>query len=473
LTTLAGVGSEDEVVAAGAAEELAGPAHAQVKTMAPVTRAERVSSMDVLRGFSLMGILVMNICDFAYGFANYSFPLSTVKPVFDGPHWKINTAAWFLRWIFAEGKMRAMFSMLFGAGVILLTERGLARGAGIRVADIYTRRNMWLVLFGMLHGYLIWSGDILFSYGLAALLFLFPFRTVAVKKLIWTASILLLLNTGLGFSHLYYRPYRLKEAADKANARLAQRQALTKDEQDDLRAWSGVQEEWRMGPEKRNEDIAAMQKGYWKAQVHTAKDVLMGELKGSYFAFGDWVGMMLIGMALYKNGFLTGRLKMTTYAWTAAIALSLSWGVTGLGAWKAWAGHFDLFQTALWMAPPYDLARIAGAVGSAALILIVLKSGRLKWLSQRVASVGQMALSNYLLTSITMQMIYVWGPWHWYGYVEYYKIYYAVAGMWIFNLVFSSLWLRYFEFGPVEWAWRSLTYWKRQPMRIRTAETTA
>jgi uncharacterized protein len=95
--------------------------------------------MDVLRGFSLMGILVMNICDFAYGFANYSYPLSTVKPVFDGPHWKINTTVWFLRWIFAEGKMRAMFSMLFGAGVILLTERGLARGAGIKVADIYTR----------------------------------------------------------------------------------------------------------------------------------------------------------------------------------------------------------------------------------------------------------------------------------------------------------------------------------------------
>jgi uncharacterized protein len=84
-----------------------------------------------------------------------------------------------------------------------------------------------------------------------------------------------------------------------------------------------------------------------------------------------------------------------------------------------------------------------------------------------VAAVGQMALTNYILTSIVMQLIYVWGPWHWYGYVDYYKIYYAVAGMWIFNMAFSFLWLRYFEFGPVEWAWRSLTYWKRQPMRIR------
>src|SRR5258707_9076850 len=98
-------------VPTGTPEELAGPAY----SAAPVTRQDRVSSIDVLRGFSLMGILVMNICDFAYGFKNYAYPLSTVKPVFSGPHWKVNTTVWFLRWILAEGKMRAMFSMLFGA----------------------------------------------------------------------------------------------------------------------------------------------------------------------------------------------------------------------------------------------------------------------------------------------------------------------------------------------------------------------
>ncbi len=188
MATTPRVGTDEAAVAPGVAEELAGPPHTELNTLQPVTRAERISSMDVLRGFSLMGILVMNITDFAYGFANYSFPLSTVKPVFDGPHWQINTAVWFMRWIFAEGKMRALFSMLFGAGVILLTERALARGAGIRAADIYTRRNMWLVVFGILHGYLIWSGDILFYYGLAALLFLFPFRNVRVRRLIWVVG---------------------------------------------------------------------------------------------------------------------------------------------------------------------------------------------------------------------------------------------------------------------------------------------
>jgi uncharacterized protein len=458
---------DQAAISPSAPEELAGPPHTEPQSLAPVARAERVNSMDVLRGFSLMGILLMNICDFAYGFPNYAYPLSTVKPVFDGPHWKINTAVWFLRWIFAEGKMRAIFSLLFGAGVILLTERALARGAGIRVADIYTRRNMWLVLFGMLHGYLIWSGDILFCYGVAALLFLFPFRNVRPSRLMWVAGVLLFLNSLLTIGHMYGQPYGQKHASDAAMAKLAHHQTLTEDEQDSIKEWDHAQQQWRMGDKKKYEDIHAMQQGYWAAQGHEAKNVLIGQLKGSYFAFGDWVGMMLLGMALFRNGFLTGRMRMKTYAWFAAVCLPIAWGLTALGAWNAWASHFDMFKTALWMEAPYDLTRVSGALGTAALLLILLKAGSMKWLLRRVASVGQMALSNYLLTSITMKVVFVWGPWHWYGYVEYYKIYYAVAGMWLVNLTFSSIWLHYFDFGPVEWLWRSLTYWKPQPMRFR------
>jgi uncharacterized protein len=328
---------------------------------------------------------------------------------------------------------------------------------------------MWLVLFGMLHGYLIWSGDILFYYGLAALLFLFPFRNVRPTRLIWTGAILLLLNSLLGVGHDYGHARSLREAATKADAKLAQHKVLTEDEQDALKQWTEAQEEWRMSPEKRDKDIADMQKGYWPAQAHRAHEVLMGELKGSYFAFGDWVGMMLLGMAMYKNGFLPGRWSLKAYALTAAIGLPLAWGLSGFGAWKAWAGHFDMFQAALWMTTPYNLARVSGALGMGAVLLILVKTETLKWPLSRIAAVGQMALSNYLLTSVTMMTIFVWGPWHWYGYVEYYKIYYAVAGMWLVNLTFSSIWLRFFEFGPVEWVWRSLTYWKRQPMLIRRA----
>jgi uncharacterized protein len=98
-----------------------------------------------------------------------------------------------------------------------------------------------------------------------------------------------------------------------------------------------------------------------------------------------------------------------------------------------------------------------------------VKRGAWRWVTRRVAAVGQMALSNYLLTSITCKMLFVWSPLHWYGRLEYYQLYFVVAGMWVVNLVWSWLWLRYFEFGPVEWVWRSLTYWERQPMRLRVA----
>ena len=153
------IGVDTGVIPVGANEELAGPPHAAT---APVRAEERISSIDTLRGFALMGILIMNICSFGLSVGQYEYPLSTVHPVFSGPHWKVNTALWFFRWIFAEGKMRGLFSMLFGAGVVLLTERAEKRGAGVRVADIFTRRNMWLVIFGMVHAYFIWEGDILF-----------------------------------------------------------------------------------------------------------------------------------------------------------------------------------------------------------------------------------------------------------------------------------------------------------------------
>lgn len=447
-------------------EELAGPPRVDpYLATRPVEPSERISSVDLIRGFSLMGILIMNITDFAYGFANYAIPLSTVKPVFNGPHWQINTVAWFLRWILAEGKMRALFSMLFGAGVVLLTARAESRGAGVRAADIYTRRNMWLVLFGMLHCYLIWNGDILYFYGLAALLFLFPFRNVKPKKLIWTASIILVLNTLIVQGGQTFAAIHAKQQAEKANLALARHQVLTEDQVSDLKSWQNMQDRWRMPVKKIYKDIEAHQHG-WLSQGADAKDALMGELKGAYFGFGDWVGLMLLGMAFYRLGFFSLKSSTRTYALTAIIGLGIAWSVTFWGCWHAWHSHFDMFSTAYALNFPYDLTRVSGALGNAAVLLLLARFGVFKWLLARIAAVGQMALSNYILTSLTMKTIFVWGPWHWYGYVEYYKVYYAVAAMWIVNLVFSTIWLRFFRFGPIEWCWRSLTYWKRQPMRL-------
>jgi uncharacterized protein len=457
----------------GVDEELAGPPHVEEPapdpTLAtrPVAAEERISTIDVLRGFSLMGILIMNVCDFGLGGANYAYPLSTVHPVFNGPHWRVNTILWFARWIFAEGKMRALFSLLFGAGVILMTGRAEARGAGVRTADIYTRRNMWLVLFGMLHCYLIWNGDILYLYATTALIFLFPFRNLKPKTLIWVGSIVLLLNTIVvqgGQTASVFFPHK---AYVKAEAKLAAHKPLTEEEKTAIGDWHKAENQWRKSDKDIYKDIAN-HKSWVKGFLADAKNAFQGETMGAYAGFGDWMGMMLLGMALFKNGFLTGKLTTRTYVLFAVIGLGIGWSLTFLGAWEAWKSGFDEVKTYLWMQAPYDIGRVGGALGNAAVIILLLRAGAFGWIFGRIAKVGQMALSNYLLTSITMQTIFVWAYPHWYGYLDYYKLYYCVAAMWTANLVISSIWLHYFRFGPFEWCWRSLTYWKRQPMLLES-----
>ena len=155
----------------------------------PVTQRERIATIDIVRGVALMGILVMNIGAFSGPIQMYVNPLSV------GNHRTLNLAAWIVRWILFEGKMRAAFSILFGAGVILMTERAEHRGSR-NIADVFCRRNMWLVLFGVLHFYFIWGGDILYYYGLTALLFLYPCRNLRYRTLFIAGSAVLLLGWG-------------------------------------------------------------------------------------------------------------------------------------------------------------------------------------------------------------------------------------------------------------------------------------
>src|SRR5947209_20423323 len=137
--------------------------------MGPVERAERVSSVDVLRGFALLGILLMNIVGFGLYFSAYD------DPTVAGGATGINLWIWIVMHVLAEGKMRCLFSMVFGASMLLLTSRIEERQAGTASADIYYRRSLWLMLFGIVHAYLLWAGDILYWYSLCGLV-LYPFR---------------------------------------------------------------------------------------------------------------------------------------------------------------------------------------------------------------------------------------------------------------------------------------------------------
>jgi uncharacterized protein len=199
----------------------------------PVAQRERISSLDVLRGFALLGILVMNIGDYALP-GNFDY-----NPSILGPLSKLNLLLWAGRFILFEGKMRALFSMLFGAGVILLTSRLEKRGDAAIAGDIFTRRNMWLTLFGLLHAYFLWWGDILYFYGMTALLFLYPCRKLKAKTLLIAGIAVVLLLAGYRVVRLEQRSHLAQRAAVAANLQSAG-QSLTEQQKEDLKAWQTV-----------------------------------------------------------------------------------------------------------------------------------------------------------------------------------------------------------------------------------------
>ena len=199
----------------------------------PTAQAERISSIDTLRGFALLGILIMNISAFALpGAFDYS-------PFAMGPTSRFNVMVWAVRFILFDGKMRAVFSMLFGAGVILLTGRLEARGKGEQAADIFTRRNMWLTLFGILHSYFIWFGDILYFYGITALLFLYPCRKLKARTLLVAGLFIFLIPAVYRFVRLEDRIH-LAERAEAASAAEKAGRSLSEKEKADKKAWDEV-----------------------------------------------------------------------------------------------------------------------------------------------------------------------------------------------------------------------------------------
>lgn len=468
--------SADAQLPPGADEELAGPPHA----MAPVSRAERISSMDVLRGFALLGILMVNIDDFSGPEALHDIPVGIGKPAFVGPHAHLNLIVLLLKWAFIENKMRGLFSVLFGAGVILFTRRK-ERGGAEKSADMFHRRNMWLVVLGFLHGTLIWGGDILLMYGMNALLVLYPLRNLRPKTLLTVGTILwagVYTFAWMHYTHSFDLPALARREAVVAAHQRAGRQ-LTAEEKKTQEEWSvvtspgykweGPHDPVKIDANKAQEEIKKGTQGYFAF----VRDEGSGFFSQTFriVALGaslDTLGAMLVGMALFKYGFLSAELPFNTYLWTAVIGYLISIPISVLTILKAYSAGFSVLAMNEWIYPTAFISTEAGVLAIAATLLMLCKSGAFRLLLRPFAAVGQTALSNYLLTSILCELVFRFGPWKLYGQLEYYQAVFVVFAVWAINLTVSPLWLRAFEFGPCEWLWRSLTYWRLQPMRIRS-----
>jgi uncharacterized protein len=446
-------------------EELAG----LPPVISPVRRLERVSSIDVLRGFALLGILMVNIDNFSGPESLHDIPVGVGVPAFTGPHTHLNLIVLLLKFAFIENKMRGLFSVLFGAGVILFTSRAKRRGGAEKSGDTFLRRNMWLVVFGVLHGTLLWRGDILMMYGLNALLVLYVCRNLKPKTLLIAGTIVwTVISTFAFFNH--FKVFETLGLARRESVIVAHQQAgrpLTAEEKKTQQEWEAAVGPTKVDSGEVQKEIAMRTRGYLPYVQNEGSKFW----KSTFTIIGvgasiDSLGAMLVGMALFKIGFLSAELPSATYLWTALIGFLISIPLSVVSVLKSYATGFSELALDKWLYSSENISAEAGTIATAAALVLLYKSGVFRGLLRPFAAVGQMALTNYLLTSLLCQWIFRFGPWKLYGRLEYYQGTYVVFAVWAVNLIVSPLWLRSFEFGPFEWLWRSLTYWKLQPMRF-------
>jgi uncharacterized protein len=427
----------------------------------PTTVADRIASLDVLRGFALLGILLANIQDFASPTGIlHDIPLDVVSQT--GAHHELDVAVMTAQWIFVEGKMRALFGLLFGAGTVLLLERIDRRAGPELAADIFHRRNMWLLFFGIIHGVFIWNGDILLFYGSLALLALYPLRKVNANRLITIGLGMSLVGGTLGISNAMDLPGALRSAAlqeSAADAR-AEYKALSAEQQSAIDSAIALR---KKELQSVSEAVAVGRGGYLISEPENAK----GEAEFVSLVFrSSWVfeilGILIAGMGFYKRGFLSARLSSRVYLTIAVVGYAITGAIVFIGLNHSRRFGFSDAVTTKWMFLPYGVQQIAGMLANASVLLLLVRHRILLAVQRGLAAVGRTALSNYLLTSLACQFLFKWGTWKLYGRLEYYQDIYVVACVWTFNIIASLIWLRFFSFGPFEWLWRSLTYWRRE-----------
>jgi len=423
---------------------------------APLEGKARIQSIDTLRGVALLGILLMNIIAFANPFAAY------LIPTVDGADTGINLATYMTMDIFVEGSMRAIFSMLFGAGMLIFLNKPNSDPAVVK--RLYYRRTLFLVAFGLFNAYaLLWLGDILYAYGMTGLL-LYLFRDMPPKKLVQMSIGVLLLLT-LVHSSGYYRASSLGEAVAEIEA-LPVGTEYTEEQREVLVAWDAFLEEQFVAAELVEQQLQMMRSGYVTNLVNAAPINLILQTVGLLGnSFWDALSMMLLGMAFMKWGLLDGSRSLRVYGSMALVGLGIG---LPLNTWESLVfvnSGFDLAWSAF-NRPTYDLGRMSLAIGYIGVVMVICKLGILRWLQFLLARVGQMALTNYLSHSLICNFVFMgWGL-GLAGQLERYQIYYVVLGIWIFQLITSPIWLLYFRFGPAEWLWRTLTYESAQPLRI-------
>jgi uncharacterized protein len=403
----------------------------------PVMERERILALDLLRGFAVLGILVMNVQGFAEIFAAYQNPTAYPHSLEGVDYW-----VWLVSHLLADEKMMAIFCMLYGAGLVLLTSRIEARAQ--RPWPIFLRRSFCLLIFGLMHAYLLWSGDILVSYAICGVL-VYPFRKLAPKRLLAIGLVVVGMASVLALAGGWSMPFwSAKQVA------------------------AFMQDVWQPTAQQTAAQIAGY-RGGWLAQMpFRAEESFITETSGLVFAtLWRAGGLMLVGMALYKLGLLTGSLSARFYRNLGIAGALFGFPLIAYGVhrnfqeqWSARYAFFTGSQFNYWGSLGVSLAWIC-------LLMIASKTPGLRSAVKLLAAAGRMAFSNYILESLLCTLLFYGHGLGLFAKVSRVQEALVVLAVWIVVLTFSRLWMRRFYFGPLEWLWRSLTYREREPFRRR------
>jgi uncharacterized protein len=399
----------------------------------PINPSERLFSLDVLRGFAVLGILIMNIQSFSM------IAMAYKNPTAFGDFTDLNRWAWIFSHLVADRKFMPLFAMLFGAGILLFTERIQARG-GRPAARHYTRM-LWLMVFGLVHAYAFWYGDILFTYGLVAL-WVYLFRNMTPRKLgLFGLGFMVvppLLAAFFQWSMAFWPPEALAE----------------------------MQKAWMPPAEAVQLELDAYRSG-WLGQMPMRATMSFFLQTMIFLTDVLWrtTGIMLIGMALFKWGVPTGQRSRAFYIRMALAGFLLGLPLVILGTvlnfQAGWSMEYSFFvggEFNYWGGPLVSL-------GYMAVITLAAMTPACGWFTRPLAAVGRLAFTNYLLQTLICTTIFYGHGLGLFGSVERAPALLLVLGTWVVLIVFSRVYLKYFRYGPFEWLWRSLTYRQRQPIR--------
>lgn len=398
----------------------------------PVAAPDRIVSIDVLRGVALLGILLMNIQSFAMPGDAY------LNPTAYGDLTGANRWVWIVVHLLADQKFIGIFSMLFGAGILLIAERV----GPDRATRIHYRRMAVLLVFGLIHAHALWSGDILYTYAICGM-FVYLARRLTPKWLIVAGLALHAVSTVFFIGNAVL----LRDAPTEVITQV-------------------TSDYWLSPPAELAREIAAYRGGWFAQQTFRGPDATAME---TFIFLIDtaWKtsGLMLVGMALYKLGILSARRSDELYRRMTMLGFGLGLPVIAYGVWRDFATGWDVVGSLLIDYQFNYWGSVLVALGWTGLVMLAVRSDRLPGVQRRLSAVGRTAFSNYIVQTLFGVAIFCGTGLGLFGRVERVGQLLIVFAIWAVQLTVAPVWLRHFEFGPLEWLWRSLTYGRAQPMR--------